>query len=177
MRVAFFVGLECMDAGGTLAVEVADASEFAEVDALLARAYPRLLKPDYPPSVFVTAVPVISRAQPELVTCGTYFVARDDSGRILGAGGWTRDRLNRRVGHVRHVVTDDRQVRRGVGRAILGRVLDETQAQGLNRLVCFSTRTAEPFYAAMGFSTIGPMEMELRPGIFFPAIRMERSLR
>jgi hypothetical protein len=37
--------------------------DIAAVDALLARAYPRLLKGDYPPSTLVMAVPLISRAQ------------------------------------------------------------------------------------------------------------------
>ena len=47
-------------------VRPAERSDMAAVDALLARSYPRLLKPDYPPSVLVTALPLISRAQPAL---------------------------------------------------------------------------------------------------------------
>ena len=62
------------------------AADLAAVDALLARSYPKLLKADYPPSVLVTALPVIARAQPKLITCGTYYVVEED-GQILGAGG------------------------------------------------------------------------------------------
>ena len=91
-------------------------SDLAAVDALLARSYPKLLKADYPPSVLVTALPIISRARPELVGCGSYYVAEEE-GRIIGAGGWTRDGRRADLGHIRHVVTDDRAVRRGVGRA------------------------------------------------------------
>ncbi|MEO0865606.1 MAG: hypothetical protein AAFY39_13690, partial [Pseudomonadota bacterium] len=54
-------------------------ADMAAVDALLARTYPKLLKADYPPSVLVTALPVISRARPELLVCGTYYVADQDS--------------------------------------------------------------------------------------------------
>jgi hypothetical protein len=54
----------------------------------LARAYPRLLKADYPPSALVLALPLISRAQPQLVTCGTYYLVQDGDD-LLGAGGWT----------------------------------------------------------------------------------------
>ena len=54
-------------------------SDLAAVDALLARTYPKLLKADYPPSVLVTALPLISRAQPKLLTCGTYYVVEDDA--------------------------------------------------------------------------------------------------
>jgi hypothetical protein len=47
--------------------------DVAAVDVLLARAYPRLLKSDYPPSTLIMALPLISRAQPALVAFGTYM--------------------------------------------------------------------------------------------------------
>ena len=50
-------------------------ADLARVDALLSRSYPRLLKRDYPPSVLVTALPLISRAQPALLDSGSYYVA------------------------------------------------------------------------------------------------------
>ncbi len=159
----------------SLEVRVADGRDLAEIDALLARSYPRQLKQDYPPSVLVTALPLISRAQPGLLSSGSYYVAVLDEA-IVGAGGWTIDRRDRRAGHVRHVVTDDRLLRMGIGRAILTEVFTRARAQGVGRLICFSTRTAEPFYAALGFQSLGPMETELRPGIVFPAIRMQLDL-
>ena len=94
-----------------IAVRTARSGDLAAVDAVLARAYPRLLKPDYPPSVLVTALPLISRAQPSLLASGTYYVAEDDAGQIVGAGGWTKDRASSELGHIRHVVTDDRMTR------------------------------------------------------------------
>lgn len=147
-------------------------SDLAAVDALLARSYPKLLKADYAPSVLVTALPIISRARPELVGCGTYYVAEEDRGRIIGAGGWTRDGRRAELGHIRHVVTDDRALRRGVGRAILSRALETARAAGVTELECWSTRTAEPFYAAMGFVAEGDMEISLAPAVRFPAVRM-----
>jgi GNAT superfamily N-acetyltransferase len=150
-------------------------TDLAAVDALLARSYPRLLKPDYPPSVLVTALPIISRAQPELLSCGTYYVAEDE-GEIRGAGGWTQDRTEFGAAHVRHVVTDDRYQRRGLGRAIIAQTLEAARGCGISRLECWSTRTAERFYHAMGFETLGPMEVQLAPGIGFPAVRMRQVL-
>ena len=41
---------------------------------------------------------------------------------------------------------------------------------------CLSTRTAEPFYAAQGFKSLGPVDLALAPGIVFPAIPMRRSI-
>jgi hypothetical protein len=47
---------------------------------------------------------------------------------------------------------------------------------GCTALDCLSTRTAVPFYATLGFQTLGPVTITLRPGIEFPAIRMARAL-
>lgn len=159
---------------------IATPADLAELDALFSRSYPRLLKRDYPPSVLVTALPLISRAQPRLLESRTYFVAHE-AGRILGAGGWSRSAPHAHagtedVGHVRHVVTDDWELRRGVGRAVLARIVETARSAGLAGLHCMSTLTAEPFYRAMGFARLGPTTLSLGPGISFPAIAMERPL-
>ncbi|MGV6848050.1 MAG: GNAT family N-acetyltransferase, partial [Marinibacterium sp.] len=157
-------------------IRTATMADLAGVDALLARAYPRLLKPDYPPSVLVTALPLISRANPVLLRSGSYFVAQAPDGAIVGAGGWTRDGRVGGLGHVRHVVTDDRVVRRGIGRAVLSQVFDTATDAGMTRLDCWSTRTAVRFYTALGFELRGEMDLLLAPGITFPAIALTRSL-
>jgi GNAT superfamily N-acetyltransferase len=164
-----------------LTLRPARPDDLAAVDALLARSYPRLLAPDYPPSVLVTALPLISRARPELLASGTYWVALDAAGAILGAGGWTAGApdgtgMRPAVGHVRHVVTDAGRVRQGIGRALMGRAMVQAAEAGVRRLDCLSTRTAVPFYAALGFAALGPVEVALRPGIGFPAVRMTCDL-
>ncbi len=150
-------------------------ADLAAVDALLARSYPKLLKADYPPSVLVTVLPVIARAQPKLLRCGTYYVV-EDAGRILGAGGWTPDRKDPALGHIRHVATDDRALRRGVGRALMTHCFETARAAGVERMECWATLTAEPFYKAVGFTTVGPMDVTLEGGIAFPSLRMMRDL-
>ena len=103
----------------TFDIRVATIRDLAAVDELLARSYPKLLKADYPPSILVTALPLISRAQPALLRSGTYYVADDPDHGIVGAGGWTRDKAVRSLGHIRHVATDDRQLRRGIAKALI----------------------------------------------------------
>jgi len=151
-------------------------TDLPAVDALLARSYPKLLKADYPPSVLVTALPIISRARPELIGCGTYYVA-EEAGQILGAGGWTWDRMRADKGHIRHVVSDDRALRRGVGRAILDLAIETARQSGMVELECASTLTAVPFYEAMGFDREEPLVIDLAPGIQFPAVRMRQKLK
>ena len=162
-------------------VRISCRADLAAIDALLARSYPALLKPDYPPSVLVTALPIISRARPELVASGHYYVAVAEDGAIVGAGGWSHGRPGGgtgRVGiaHIRHVVTDHRRTRQGIGRALMRRILAEARAGGARLAECLSTRTAVPFYQAMGFQALGPCDIALRPGVKFPAIQMERPL-
>ena len=150
-------------------------ADLAEVDALLARSYPRLLKHDYPPSVLVTALPLIARAQPHLATSGAYF-AVIESGRIVGVGGWSRDRRRRDLGHIRHVASDHRKVRTGIGRDLMHHILREARGAGMTAMECRATPTAVPFYATFGFREVGPLDVELQPGITFTSVRMAMDL-
>ena len=164
-----------------ITIRATNAGDLPAIDALLGISYPTLLKADYPPSVLVTCVPLIARARPDLLRCGTYYLAEDGEGRALAAGGWTHAAPQggvgpRDVGHVRHVVTHPEATRRGLARAILQRSFAAARASGLRWMMCQSTRTAEPFYTAMGFQRRGEIEILLRPGIGFPAVEMIRSL-
>ncbi|MXQ06486.1 GNAT family N-acetyltransferase [Alphaproteobacteria bacterium GH1-50] len=163
----------------TLTVRTARPDDLAALDALFARSYPALLKADYPASVLVTAVPVISRANPALLASGTYYVVQEGAGVLVGAGGWTRAAPPgfsgaSGVGHIRHVVTDAARTREGIGRRLISHVFRSAEDAGIERLDCLSTLTAVPFYAAMGFQSLGPVTVPLRPGIDFPAVRMQR---
>jgi GNAT superfamily N-acetyltransferase len=164
-----------------LTLRPATRADLAAVDELLAHSYPRLLAADYPPSILITALPLIARARPELLVSGTYWVAVAADGEMLGAGGWTPGApgdgaTSAGLVHVRHVVTRAGRVRQGIGRALMERVMAQATAAGMRRLDCLSTWTAVPFYGAMGFRELGPVEVPLRPGIVFPAVRMECDL-
>ncbi|MCB1335148.1 MAG: GNAT family N-acetyltransferase [Roseivivax sp.] len=162
---------------------LATPGDLAAVETLLGRSYPALLKADYPPSVLVTAVPRIVHAQPALLASGSYWLA-EEGGTVIAAGGWTATAPgtgpgsggNAYTGHVRHVATDPAHLRRGLARGLLERAIAQAQGQGLRRLNCLSTRTAVPFYAALGFRTLGPTDVPLGPGIVFPAVAMVLDL-
>lgn len=155
--------------------------DMSGVDHLLARSYPNLLAADYPPSILVLAVPLLVRAQPELLTSGRYFVA-DHDGRIVGAGGYSwsaptnrQEGTSRDVAHIRHVATDPDAIRQGIATALLSRIIADAGAAGAKRFDCLSTRTAVPFYRAIGFESTEEVLIGLRAGIDFPAIRMQRN--
>ena len=163
-------------------IRPATAADIEAVDALLSRAYPLLLKEDYPPSVRVTAIPLLARAQPGLVTCGTYYVADAGTSGIVGAGGWTSHdpfsgaASGSRSGHVRHFATDPGFLRQGVARRLLAQSVEEARVAGLVAFNCYATRSAVPFYQSQGFTVIDERSFVLRPGIAFPAVRMRRPL-
>lgn len=164
----------------TLTLRKAEPTDLDALDALFGRSYPVLLKPDYAPSVLVTAVPLISKAQPALIASGTFFVICDGS-EIVGAGGWTMQAPGGRpgargIGHIRHVVTDHTRTREGIGRRLMDHIALHAHASGMTQLHCQSTRTAVPFYEAMGFVQQSEIEVPLRPGISFPAVFMVKIL-
>jgi GNAT superfamily N-acetyltransferase len=163
-----------------LTIRPTTTEDLSVVDALLQASYPVLLKPDYAPSTLVTCLPLITRANPELLRCGTYYIAEDGEG-ALAAGGWTHGAPQggvgpRDVGHIRHVVTHPRALRRGLARSLIERSFRAARTSGVRWMMCQSTRTAEPFYASMGFQRRGEIDVRLRPGISFPAVEMIRPL-
>jgi GNAT superfamily N-acetyltransferase len=155
-------------------------ADLGAVDALLARSYPRLLAADYPPSVLVTAVPIIARARPELLASGRYYLLWQGA-RLLGAGGFSLAAPSgadqrARLAHVRHLATDPEAVRQGVARRLMAHVLERARDAGAVEIEALATRTAVPFYAALGFRELGERAVPLAPGIDFPAVRMTRGL-
>lgn len=162
-------------------VRTATLPDVADIDVLLAKSYPALLKTDYAPSVMVTALPLISRAQPALVTCGTYFVV-EDGAEVCAAGGWTQGApkgglIRAGRGHIRHVVTHHRRTRRGYGRALMQHIFRSAYTQGMTELEALSTLTAQPFYSALGFVALEEVDVPLGPaGLPFRTIRMLRPL-
>ncbi|MEL6531816.1 MAG: GNAT family N-acetyltransferase [Pseudomonadota bacterium] len=164
-----------------ITIRATNVADTPAVDALLAVSYPVLLKPDYAPSTLVMALPLIARARPELMRSGTYYLAQDEAGAVLAAGGWTHSAPQggvgpRHVGHIRHVVCHPKATRRGLARAILRHAMEEARAAGIQVMNCQSTRTAVPFYEACGFRRLSEIEISLRPGICFPAVEMTRQL-
>lgn len=165
----------------TFLIRAATKSDLAGIDALLGHSYPALLKGAYPPSLLVTAIPLISRAQPHLVASGSYFVVLDED-EIVGAGGWTRAAPGTRgggvkgVGHIRHVVTDHNRVRQGIGRQLMAHIFETARAEGIETLECYSTLMAVPFYESFGFVRLRDINVPLRPGIDLPSVHMRCAL-
>ncbi|OWU86602.1 acetyltransferase [Oceanicola sp. 22II-s10i] len=163
----------------TITIRPAARDDLDAISLLVARSYRALLAPDYDPGILRDALPLITRPNPSILGCGTYFVA-EDAGRIVASGGWTdlspHGRPARRgEGHVRQVATDPDHARRGLGRRLMAEVIASAEAAGVSLLRCQSTLTGQPFYRALGFEASGRIDMRVAPGVWFPAVQMHRA--
>ena len=156
---------------GNLTLRPARPDDLALVDALMARSFTRLLRRDYPPSLMVTVVPRIARARPDLLASRRYFVVEGGEGRLVGAGGYSLGQGSVEA-EVRQLASDPDFVRQGIGRRLMEGIVAATRAEGVRALDCLATLTAAPFYAAMGFRSLGRVEVPMLPGLSFPVIKM-----
>lgn len=158
-----------------------DVGDAVAVTALLHESYPRLLAPDYGNDLLATVLPIMCRANPALLTSGTFYVVEDGAAQIVGCGGWTAaspgsGEVRPGEGHIRHFATHPAALRRGVASLIMRRCLSEARQAKIRRLHCNSTRTAELFYRAHGFRTVRDLDIQLTPEISFPGKLMECRL-
>jgi len=173
----------------TFTIRIAERSDADEVSALLRASYTVLMADDYPPDILLTALPLICTANPALLTCGTYFVAEDAHNRIIGCGGWTPERpgmppgirpgqgeVQHHIGHIRHFATHPDWIRRGVGRALMSRSKDTARQHAITRFECYSSLSAQDFYAASGFQALRHIDVPLSEACLFPSILMDCPL-
>lgn len=164
-----------------LTVRTAVPADREAVSRLLESSYSVLLRRHYPKALLDAALPMLKRANPTLLDCGTFFVAESDEGATLGCGGWTRERPGKgntaaRLAHMRHFATDPGHTRRGIGRALYKACEDQARHAGIKRFECYASLNAEGFYAALGFERIEIIDLELADRATLPAVWMTRSI-
>jgi len=147
-----------------------------EIDALLRRSYQQALCEINPPELLRVALPVLCHATPELLAAPGYFVAVRGN-QLVGAAGWSHQTPFGRpgvegLGHMRHVAVCPAHRRQGIGRALFEQIVADGGRVGVKAFVCLSTRPAVAFYTAMGFATQGDVDLQLGPGVYFPAVQM-----
>ena len=153
----------------------ATAEDTAATSALLSASYAALMPSAYSPEVLSAALPMMNSANPDLMSCGTYYVIESVScdGMLVACGGWTkyrpgRDRLvTDGVGHIRHFATHPDWIGKGLAKKLIGKCIIDASLCGISRLECFSSLNAEGFYASAGFEalerTAVPMGDQLFP--------------
>jgi N-acetylglutamate synthase-like GNAT family acetyltransferase len=129
----------------------------------------------------------------QLINDGTYFVV-EDSGHIIGCGGWSRrravfggDRARLADEAVLDPAHDPARIRAffvhpdwtrcGIGRAVLEACETAIVAAGFRDAVLVATLTGEPLYAACGYAVAERYEVPLSGGLTLPVVRMEKSFK
>ena len=124
-------------------------------------------------------LPLVTRARPELLASGRYFLALEGE-EAVAVGGWSMEdpatgMAQPGLGHVRHFATHPAHLRKGAAGLILRRCLAEAEAEGLGEMLCIASLPSEGFYAAHGFRTLRCEETRIGGRASIPSVVMRRG--
>lgn len=161
-------------------IRIALPEDAAAVTELLLRTYPVLMASSYDPDALAGALPVMTKANPELLASGRYYVA-EEAGRLVGCGGWSLDqpgsgKVEVGLSHLRHFATDPEMTRRGIGRSIILQCAADARKEGATRFQAFAGLNAEPFYRSLGLVRLSVFDLAMGPTATLPAVLMEGPL-
>ncbi|MFT5468018.1 MAG: ubiquinone/menaquinone biosynthesis C-methylase UbiE [Verrucomicrobiales bacterium] len=128
----------------------------------------------------------------QLIKDRTFYVV-EDSGQIIGCGGWSRraskfggdearaepdPELDPKVdaARVRAFFIDPKHARRGVGSAIMATCEEAIHDAGFSRVEIVATLSGEPLYAKFGYETIERFGIPLDGAPDLPAARMTKQI-
>ena len=157
------------------------------MDEAIARLQAAYLSPE-----LVEASRLIMGLDTQLIEDGTYF-AVESAGEIVGCGGWSRratlfggdhspgrdaSLLDPRTdaARVRAMYTHPSQVRRGVGRSILGACEAAMAREGFRRCELAATLAGEPLYRACGYRQVERFFAATPLGIDVPLVLMAKDI-
>jgi GNAT superfamily N-acetyltransferase len=163
-----------------LSIRQATPADAEVLSALIFASYSRLFRGWYADDELAVAVPLMSKANPHLLSSGTYYVA-ELAGDIAGCGGWTETppgggEIIEGTAHIRHFATHPDHLRQGVARGLIERCFADAIQRGVTLFRCMSSLPAESFYARLGFRRVEPSEFALPGGVRLAAVVMERDL-
>lgn len=106
-----------------------------------------------------------------------YYVAEYGGGEMIGAGGWSFERLGTMaiapgLAYVRHFATHPNWAGRGVASEILSKCISEVISQGGDCMEAYSTLAALGFYQKHGFVIVAPIDVPLASGTMLPSMLM-----
>ncbi len=162
------------------AVRIAGPGDHDAIEALLRASYYALFKSGYDAATLNAALPIITRANPVLLSSGRFYMTEADT-LATGCGGWSIERpgtgeIESSLGHIRHFAVHPDWLRKGIGAAILDRSVNDARRNGVNRLECNSSLVAVDFYASHGFQDAAPILTDLGNGILLPGRLMFRDI-
>ena len=149
--------------------------------ALTQASYATLMPAAYDQGLLDKLLPIIAKANPQLLASGLYYLAVSPEDEVVGAGGWTRERpgsgdTEAGLGHIRHFATHPDWTGQGVGRALFERCLSESRSTGISWFECYSSLNAVDFYRRLGFLEVRTIDIPMGGDLVMPAVLMEQRL-
>jgi N-acetylglutamate synthase-like GNAT family acetyltransferase len=146
----------------------------------------------YSPAQREAALGTLFGVDRKLITDGTYFVV-EESGRIVGCGGWSRrkavfggDRVragadplidpSRDPARIRAFFVHPAFARRGIGRKLLAACEAAIVAAGFSDAELVATLAGEPLYAASAYEVAERYELPMSGKLNLPVVRMKKRL-
>jgi GNAT superfamily N-acetyltransferase len=129
----------------------------------------------------------------QLIADQTYYVAEDEPGELIAAGGWSRRRTlfggdqmkgttdplldpATEAARLRAFFVHPAWARRGLGRRLFERCAEDAVRAGFRTLELVATLPGEPLYLALGFAPLERRLVALPDGEPLPVVRMTRPL-
>ena len=164
-----------------ISLRIAGPTDGPAVSSLLEASYTKLLAIDYEPDLLAKLLPLVTKANSQLLASGKFYVAQTQLGEFIGCGGWSweqpgSDKIRQGEAHIRHFATHPNWLRRGVGRALLNRCVQDAKTAAVKVLECHSSLSAVDFYRASGFVVIRPIIMQSSPDVSTPGVLLRREL-
>ncbi|MBL4598481.1 MAG: GNAT family N-acetyltransferase [Rhizobiaceae bacterium] len=106
------------------------------------------------------------------LSSGEYWVA--DAGAICGCVNLSPDKTDKTTGEINTFFIDLEWQRKGIGRLLWAKILEQAEQTGLSKLTLDADPFAVPFYEALGFEIVGENPSGSIPGRVLP--RMSFSL-
>jgi GNAT superfamily N-acetyltransferase len=156
-------------------------SDEMSVSALLLASYSELMASDYEAAALNATLPVMVRANQNLLGSGTFYVVDGPASSVIGCGGWTLAAPGTKMqtaclAHLRHFATHPDFTRRGVGRLIYDRCVEAAKVAGATRFQAYSSITAVSFYCSVGLQVVRTFDLPLGGDVTLPAVLMEGDI-
>jgi GNAT superfamily N-acetyltransferase len=179
-------------ADASFQLRLARVQDVPAIETLIERSVAGLASGWYTNEQIASALQYMFGVDTQLIDDGTYYVIEHD-GRLAAAGGWSRRRtlfggdqwkqevdplLDPQVdsARIRAFFVDPDAARRGLGRRLFARCLDDAATAGFSALELMATLPGEPLYRALGFTDQERVECLLPDGVGVPLVRMSRPI-
>ncbi len=174
-------------------IRVACQSDVAVLRDLIETSVRGLQTADYTPQQIDGALRKVFGVDSQLIADGTYLIAENDSGMIVGCGGWSKRKTlyggdvwsaredslldpAKDAAKIRAFFVHPNWARRGIGTLILEACETAALDAGFTRFEMGATLTGVPLYSARGYTALENLAVPLGEGLALPIVRMQKQI-